>query len=120
MYIKRGGVVAPWDGRSPVRPGDLIGIEAGARGHGFASVASLGASGGDATVLWAGRLSDKEPAVLPISLRVDDVGQQEIVSVILAPHPVDQRQHRAFVPEGALGETATWRKVFVFPKELRP
>jgi hypothetical protein len=117
VYLKRGGTVATWDGRSPVRPGDRLRL--GIRGGGFAhlSVASL-QPGSAPALLYAGPLEPRGETLLPISFRVDAAGGAEELSVILSPRPVDAATHaRAALPTAPPG---LWTALVHIPKDTAP
>jgi hypothetical protein len=116
VYVKRAEVVAPWDGRSPVRPGDRLRIGVRADGFAHVSVASVPSPSGAPAVLYDGALAPRGETLLPLSFRVDDRGASEVVSVVLSA--------RAIAPSEHLTETGVdrgvWHARLVLPKEVAP
>ncbi len=117
LYVKRGDQVSAWDGRSPVRPGDRLRV--GVRGAGYTrlSVASILPSGAP-VLLHAGPLSADGETLVPMSFRVDDRGQAEVLSIVLSTQSVDASVHQGAAQ--ALGRDGVWAVRLYLPKETRP
>jgi len=117
VYVKRGERVEPWDGRSPVRPGDRLRVAV--RGAGFAhlSVAALQPDA-DPAVLYAGPAAPRGETLLPLSFLVDAGGTAEELSVILSPEPVAPAAHTR--PPGQPSRRGEWTTRLHLAKEPTP
>jgi hypothetical protein len=116
VYVKRAGLVAPWDGRSPVRPGDRLRIGVRADGFAHVSVASVPSPPGAPAVLYDGALAPRGETLLPLSFRVDDRGASEVVSVVLSARAIAPSEHLT----GTGAQSGVWRARLVLPKEVAP
>ena len=118
LYIKRGAQVFEWDGRRSIQPGDRLRLRVDGAGYGHVSVAALPAAEAAApAVLHAGALAPG-PVFLPVSFGVDDRGEQEVLSIILAAEPVPATWHRRDADHPPL--VAGWRRVLTLDKERDP
>jgi hypothetical protein len=116
VYVKRAGVVAPWDGRSPVRPGDRLRLGVRADGFAHVSVASVPSPLGAPAVLYDGALAPRGETLLPLSFRVDDRGASEVVSVVLSARAIAPAEHLT----GTGADRGVWHARLVLPKEVAP
>lgn len=111
-FVKRGDEVRPWDGRSPIRPGDLLRLRVQGADGAYLSVAALPSDGGKPAVLFEGKLAD---SLLPMSFRVDGLGREETIDLVIAPHPPTPDLHRREqLP------ASHWRRRLTFAKEILP
>jgi hypothetical protein len=119
-FIKRGERVWLWDGRSPIRPGDLLRLEVASGGYRFISVASLTDEGTLSEVLFAGPARRIGTTPLPLSWRVDPAGTAERLSVVLANHSLDAAEHEKLLSQPATEPRDAFRTQLTFPKTEKP
>ena len=113
LFVKREDRVFVWDGKQAVHPGDRLRLEVRRAGYRFVSVAALPRSDQPPQVLYQGSLDAAGP-LLPLSFRVDDIGTEEVLSVILGQAPVPERLHALAGPPD--GEAETWRQILMLEK----
>jgi hypothetical protein len=117
VYLKRADAVVAWDGRAPLRTGDRIRLGVRGAGYGYVSVASIPPAPAQPGVLYSGALSPEGETLLPIGFRVDDRGETEQLSVVLAAKPVGEEEHRTLPGPDRI--RATWTTRITLPKEAR-
>ena len=114
VHLKRGEIVSRWDGRTPLRAGDRLRLQIDGSRFRFVSVAAL-APGAVPQVLYAGALESRGTTLLPLSFRVEGVGDREVIDLVLAPTPPGAELHAR--PETPTG---IWRQKLVLPREKNP
>lgn len=82
LLLKRGEITRPWDGREPIRPGDVVAIHVACEGHPHVVVQAKD-EGRWAQV--AENECPREPGVLPFTLVVDERPGDEEVRVVFSP-----------------------------------
>lgn len=115
LYVKRGQVVSPWDGRRPLRPGDRLRLTVRGAGFGHVSVAAV-AGAEEPVVLYEGPVEPDAETALPLSFRVEGGGEEDVLSVILARRPVLASEHAAAA--GRVEARDTWSARLHLPKEV--
>jgi hypothetical protein len=118
VFVKQNELVARWDGRAPVKPGDSLRLQIGANDYHHASIALLNPTQEPGQVLWSGPLPADGALLLPVSFRVDEQGTEEILSLVLGHNPISPNLHRK--PDDSQSETTTWRQILVIPKSALP
>ncbi len=113
IYVKRGELVTPWDGRTPLRPGDRLRVAVRGAGYQELSIASLPPSGAP-ELLYGGRLERDAETLPPLSFRLDERGGTEVLSIILSMHPVTLSEHARLPGSGGHG---VWAMRLRIPKE---
>ncbi|MGC4120954.1 MAG: hypothetical protein QM765_41540 [Myxococcales bacterium] len=88
LFVKRGEQVRLWDGRSPVRPGDLLRLKVVPEGLGQVLVAVPTPDGG-LSALYQGVIATREETLLPESWRVDDSAGPEVLAIALSAERID-------------------------------
>ena len=87
LLLKRAEITRPWDGREPIRPGDVIAVHVACEGR--TSVKVLAKDNGQ-WVEVAAKECPREPGVLPFTLVVDErPGDEEIRVVFENDKPID-------------------------------
>jgi hypothetical protein len=88
LYLKRGEQISLWDGRSPVRPGDLLRLKVVPEEQEHVLVAAAAASG-ELKVLYQGAVAPRCEALLPESWRVDETAEPETLVIALSAKRLD-------------------------------
>jgi hypothetical protein len=118
LLVHRGNETAIWDGRSPVHAGDAIAVRAACGALGNVSVAADHASHG-ARGQWA-RLSDalcpKSDAVLPFTLIVDGLSEDEHIAVVMSDARLSDDELGRAVDDSERSPHV-WVVRFVIPEE---
>lgn len=113
VLVHREGGTHVWDGRSPVRPGDLLALRVACEGLEHVAVASPGPTE------WA-RLSNaacpRQGEPLPFTLVVDAEPGDERLAVVLSREQMDDRGLRRAIAEAQRTEDV-WVADFILPKE---
>lgn len=89
LLVRRGDVTRPWDGASPVRPGDVLGLRLACEGLRHVAVSARTA---DAGQRWSPLFQGECPpagAALPFTLVVDDQPGVERFAVVFSASPLD-------------------------------
>jgi hypothetical protein len=87
LLLKRAEITRPWDGREPIRPGDVIAVHVACEGR--PTVRVLAKDDGQ-WVEVAAKECPREPGVLPFTLVVDErPGDEEIRVVFEKEEPID-------------------------------
>jgi hypothetical protein len=113
LLLKRGEATRPWDGREPIRPGDVVALHVACEGYRHVSVV---AKDGARWVRVSETECPREPGILPFTLVVDERPGDEELGVVFT---------RATIGEGAASEamasgaapSESWVVRFVLPKE---
>ena len=87
VWLKRGDAVAAWDGKSRLRPGDAIRLEAAPAGFGYLTIVST--ADGAVTTLFAQALDRTGRPVLTPAWELDARGAEEHLAVLFTREPVD-------------------------------
>ncbi len=87
VWLKRGDAVSAWDGKSPVRGGDAIRLEAMPAGYAYLTV--VFAAGGGLTTLFAAKVDPSGKPTLTPAWSLDGEGRQEHLAVLFTRAPVD-------------------------------
>jgi hypothetical protein len=115
VFVKRDGRVLPWDGSFSLRAGDALRLQVAASAYSRVSVASVAADAGAPEVLYDGALDGERPTLLPVSFRVDQRGQREVLSLVLSRRTIAPADHRQGGTPAE--EQQSWRQILVFDKE---
>lgn len=87
LLLKRAEITRPWDGREPIRPGDVIAVHVACEGR--PTVRVLAKDNGQ-WVEVAAKECPRDPGVLPFTLVVDErPGDEEIRVVFENEKPID-------------------------------
>lgn len=89
LLVRRGEVTRPWDGESPVRPGDVLGLRLACEELRYVAVSTRSA---DTRRRWSPLFQGECPdtgAALPFTLVVDDQPGVERFVVVLSASPLD-------------------------------
>jgi hypothetical protein len=116
LLVRRSEATRPWDGSSPVRAGDVLGLRVACEE--FAAVAVLAASG-DERKRWSPLFRGGCPpagAALPFTLVVDEQPGREQVAVVFSRSALDARALNDAVTRGRLDGEA-WVIRFELDKE---
>jgi hypothetical protein len=112
VWFKRGEAISAWDGKSPVRAGDAVRLEAMPAGYPYLTVVS--AAGGDLTTLFAAKADPTGKPTLTPAWRLDAVGRQEHLAVLFTRAPVDDASLAALLSRR---DAQAWSVHEVLPKE---
>lgn len=115
LYLKRGEQVSLWDGRSRVRPGDLLRLQVVPEAQEHVLVAVSAASGG-LEVLYQGSVAPRRETLLPESWRVDDTAEPETLVVALSAKRLDLEALRRAM-ESSARASDLWMTVLTLRKE---
>ncbi len=115
VLIRHDSTIGPWDGTSPVKPGDSLQLQISPAGFRHVTVAVPSGSG-KPEVLFQAAIAKEGSTLLPQSFRVDAVGTAEHLSVLLSKRPLrDDELSRP--PSGSPGRDGVWSIELVIPKE---
>ncbi|MCY1079267.1 hypothetical protein [Archangium lansingense] len=118
VYIKHGEQVAPWDGRSPILPGDRLRLHVSSAGYGHVLVGTR-AEDSRWVALYAAPL-EREDMLLPTSWRVDaSGGEREELLIIFSQTAVAEEELDELEARDSQDDSL-WTTRLVLPKEAVP
>lgn len=86
VWLKRGDTIAAWDGRSPLRSGDDIRLEAAPGDFGYVTVVSTASE--KPTALFQAKVDPSGKPTLSPAWRLDGQGTEEHLAVLFTREPV--------------------------------